>query len=292
MPARVTGPRTKGAAVKKLVLAAGLALAGTLSILPACDDGVRPRTPFAFQVTVVDSAGKPMPGVLVSAWNRFAPTAWWLGGPGVTEFEFLVPQPCSLTVGIFDLQGHRFATRYDGQVRVGSYRMSWSLGRDMHDGAYRCRFVFRNVQSGQIVYQDSVLAYHASNEVLPNRIGTTGADGKVETREHLLFPSLFDLGTLVFRSIFDTTLTTFVVRDSVRIGLSMPSGLGAVWYDRALSRGENVYRLQYASFRALRSHGAGPTTGGRMVLEPSISLGNTVRPPAGFKVYPNVPNPF
>jgi hypothetical protein len=274
----------------------------SLVLLPfSCKHDVTPpeTSEFVFRVTVQDSTGKPVPGVVVAAWNKLHGFRPWKVGSrkvahvaGTTLVQCNVPQSCRLTLTVEDLEGRLLRTLLDRDSAMpGRYSVIWSVPATRY-AAYWCHLVARD-SAGAVLYRDSIVASSWSPEGGANTLGTAASDGVFETRNKFFFPGLFDLGEMLATSVAGESIGAFAWSDTVVITLANPAA-GAI-YERVLTKGSNAFTFSWPPGPRpdVEAQSRSPELERTpAILTPAGPDSVPVGPPLRFRLYQNVPNPF
>ena len=266
----------------------------------ACSEDVVPpsHSDFVLRIEARDATGRPVPNLFVTAWNRLSDESLRYNSPAAaTWFRFDIAQTCAVRIEVFRLDGHHYATAYDSRAALaGHHEILWTLPPSTRDAAYRCRLVCTESTSGVVLFQDSLLAYHATERTFDNIIGRTDSSGIFETRDRTLFSSLFNPGPMPLVLDRSDSLASFAVVDSVVVGLGYRSFAVDLQESHKLEPGENVVPMLWTVFSPLVGEGTGTPGRARTLKVPAPGSPTAANPPVGganhWKFYSNWPNPF
>jgi hypothetical protein len=182
---------------------------------------------FSFKVTVVDTRGREVEGLLVGVWNDYDVGDYEYDrcedSRFVTQIAFGVEEEADVLLEVYDLDGQLLRTLADetaapGVYSKGFYGSSWDVPSGTR--VFEMQFVAREPDSRAILYRDSVYAvywdgYNEESCV----IGATSAQGTFETDDVLLFPHLLDLPAIQATNPFGDPVGNVVLSDSVFIAV-------------------------------------------------------------------------
>ena len=255
---------------------------------------------FLFKLTVVNSAGQPVPGLQVSVSNSMSPLPL---SPGYTQVElprgieavtsirFDAPVKAHVNFAVMELSGAPVSTLMDRDLPgAGSYLANFTVPHSYGTRAYKCRLLATDTATGLIIFRDSVYAVLWNADPTLGVIGSTSAAGTFQTQDSLHFPNLLDLPPLVFTNATDPTpIGTFYVPDSVNVVLADTVAQLMESYVCTIKRGTNDIHLVW-----------NPVSTGQSRLGPGQKSRSRAPawtdppefPPTAWKLYQNYPNPF
>lgn len=217
------------------------------AVLLACDgDPIPPvESPgFLLRVEVRTVTGYPAPGVYVSAWNPISQeTLRWSAGTRQTWFSFDIDRTCATRIEVFDVEGRLVSLAYENFATLRGHHETFWYAPGSHDRALRCRLRCSDPGTNEVLFEDSVLAFQASDHLASNVLGVTDSAGVIEIRDRTLFPGLYRLGLIPAHQSETDSTTFFTVGDSVNIGLSWRSYRIESTSRLPLGSGENIVRL-------------------------------------------------
>lgn len=277
----------------------GLVACGDDSSCPTC-----PQTTFSFRITVRDAGGNPVPGLRTSL--LYAPLAGFPGAatPRVqalhpTTVRFVSPDSADVTLDVLDFERRSVGQPVvSNRVLPGAHEVA--LAPEAPYGVYWIRLVARRAET--IVFRDSILAAWWPIDPATNVLGTTDADGVLQTQDALRFPNVLELPPLVRMTATGDSAGTFSYPDTVSLVLSDPPGSPVQRlsvYRLVVGPGGNDFRLTWPNTAIVDASIRGPVAGAprsdtgvegapraRDLDEPPI-----VAPPSAWRLYQNFPNP-
>jgi hypothetical protein len=296
---------------KKIILGAFFLLFTGLFCFSCKDKGTNPipveDTSFRFKVIVKNTAGNPVNGLRVSAWNILSVN----GSLYKTSTQklskksnisssvtlgFSAPVAAKITFSIFNLKDQEIATLINGQRESGQYTVQWNIPWTVPpaipSGVYKCKLVATKTSSDTVIFRDSIYAVLHNYDPDINIIGWTSQGGLFETTDALLFPRVLDLPPLVHTNMDPDSLGTFSYTDSVAIVLTDTVAHTQQRINVAIGKQVNAYNLTWNpqnSQLARVKQESTPLTKLQSIASDTLII---EVPPLAWKLYQNYPNPF
>jgi hypothetical protein len=265
------------------------------------DKGTGPIPPddksFSVKITVKDTAGNPVSGLRVSAWEVLSienqvgkasipePLSKSSKILSTTSIHFSLAARADVKLSVFNLKDQEISTLTAGILVQGSHMVTWSLPSTFPSGAYKCLLTANN---DTIHFRDSIYAVYHSPDAEQNVLGWTTSDGSFEVNDPLLFPAIFDIPPFVHtNSSGPDSLGTFYYTNSVSITLTDTAAHTQQRFIVTTGSQVNTYNLVW-----------NPTTSPtHSIARSSIILHDTVVVvpipiTTSWKLYQNYPNPF
>jgi hypothetical protein len=263
--------------------AAAFALAGSGGDDPA---GSRP---FRLDLTVVDTAGRPLAGYEA---RLHVPIPGVPGFPAkpATRIRFDVASACSARVVAYDLDGAPAAVLYDRAADAGAYEVAFVRldGGEPLLGTRVYRVELALFRDGAPAFRDTLLAtLYASIDYQQRPIlGVSDAAGRISFADAREFPSLYDLGPQPLVDEDAEVRGEFVFGDDAIVTLTEPGTGLRLDRELTIAPGPNAATLVWdpGLARAVKAEAAGPRTPAAAQDVPVLPLGD--------RLVQNSPNPF
>jgi len=299
--------KTRTMKKKNIILGAFLLFFTGLFFFSCKDKGTNPLpiedTSFRFKVIVKDSAGIPVNGLRVSAWNILSlegnlhkTSTQKLSKISATTFssalQFEVPIAAQITFSVFNLRDQEIATLVNGQRNSGRYSVIWKTPLATFpatpSGVYKCKLVAIKTSSDSVLFQDSIYTVLHQPDPETTVLGWTSQSGIFETTDALLFPKVLDPPLFVHTDpTGPDSLGTFYYTDSVAIVLTDTVTRTQHRFNAAIGKQVNTYNLTW-------NPTASPTPfieRSSIILHKAMDV-HPIAIPTSWKLYQNYPNPF
>jgi hypothetical protein len=259
------------------------------------------ENPFGVTIAVKDTAGQPVPGLRISAWNTFNGIVLAkqkniyhpFSTQAVSRTLFDLPNNSRVTFDVWDLNNTLVKTFIDRQwLAAGYHAVDFSIDTLLPTRVYKVRTAAED-SSAHIVYKDSIYAVLWQPDAERSILGGTSPLGTFETHDTLLFPNSLTLPPLKHTTVEGPTVdTTFTISDSVVIVLADTVHNKFQVYHRVVQKG-------MANIISLTWNPSTMETEISSFTKPSIKPENIfdVIPvpgliPTQYKLHQNYPNPF
>jgi len=227
------------------ILATCIALAALVMAVSCSDDPVSPGTRTNLMtITVVDTAGNPVPGLNVGSINHSdyisRPVPPPLSLPS-TQINFSIVSNDTVWLTVRDYFDQLVATLIDGVVySAGSHTIDWNTDTVMSG------FYYYHLVAGSYVADKWTVLDHGWDPT-QTIIGQTDTDGRFATNDRLFFPCLLsDPPPIEIRDQFNTVTDTAFdfYNDTITFHLSDPAEPDSFYYyDRTVEPNQNVFQL-------------------------------------------------
>jgi hypothetical protein len=159
------------------------------------DDPVRPQK-FAVTVKVVDAAGAPVEGLLMSVTSDNPYLQDGRSAKAATIIPFQMPVPAIAELTIADIEGLVIRRLVDQAVPAGVHQVVWD-GRDQdavrqHSGRYTARLVLRDLETDAVLFSEATDMLMCILDPVRSPVGQTDQAGRIVLTDRRLFPHLYD----------------------------------------------------------------------------------------------------
>ena len=209
--------------------------------------------PFSFTVNAVDQLNRPISNLKVGVYfqlkeasNKNIHKVKMNSNYGNTTFSFSLEKICNAELSVYDLEGNIIETLISKKkYSAGIYSVQYITG-DLFPGVYNCVLTVEDTLGHSVIFKDSVYAVLYHTDPAYNGIGFTKLDGTFNSNNKAIFPSLFNLPTLIETGIEGPEqIGSFSIGDSVTILLTDTVANQTFIYTRKLNEFSNDFILQF-----------------------------------------------
>ena len=277
----------------RIVGAFATALAICVAVLIAgCDDDPVTAVPFGVDLTVVDPAGAPVPGLEARLEVPIPGVFDWPAKP-LTRIRFSLAVPCSARVVVQDMEGRELEKPFDRLAATGFYEVAFGIPGDepvIGTRLYRCALTAWDGTT-ELYHEEILMTLYASIDFDQRPIlGVTDTDGRISFADRREFPFLYDVWPQPLIDENGDQNGTFACSDTVRITLHDPTDGRRLTHEIVIGPGANRATLVWdppVPFGGSPGP-AGPVAGPGPVFQATAGE----LPPIEFDLLQNVPNPF
>lgn len=208
---------------------------------------------FSFKVKAVDIFNKPIPNLKVGVYfhleglsNKNIHKVQNNINYGNTTFIFSVEKKCNVELAVYDLEGNIMKKLISiDKCPAGIHSVLYITG-DLFPGVYNCVLTVKDTLGNNIIFKDSVYSVLYHTDPAYNGIGFTKTDGTFISNKKMIFPSLYNLPTLVETGIEGPVqIGAFSIGDSVTILLTDTLTNQTFNYTRKLTQFSNEFILSF-----------------------------------------------